>query len=447
MAGASGVGSSGVLIGAGVSGAGLYSTSNSLDIYGRPSFLFDTANSQYRNGLGGGLFTSFSSLSGLTFTRASTGYAQTSGGVLVPFASGVPRITDKGLLIEGARTNLCLQSQTFDNATWTKAGGSVTANQYTAPDGTVTADLFTEDSSAATQHRVLQTPSVAANTSVAVSYHVRRASGARNFYIQLVASGGSDILTAYYNLGTGAMGATTTAGTASLTSATITALGDSWYRCTLTGIISTTAIFASGRYGACNGTTAGSETYTGDGTSGLYLWGGQIESGVTFPSSYIPTTSASVTRAADVASIAVSGFVYPATLFAEFERVVDMGAIEGIMSIGDGASSTSSISINASDLFRIESGGATVGQSNAGAVSTGVVSRGAGRVLTNDVQSVLNGTLGANDATASYPNAITTLILGGNATIGHNAPFGYIKRAAAWSNLAFSNAQLQSVST
>jgi hypothetical protein len=47
---------------------------------------------------------------GWTFARASAGYAETSAGVLVPFASGVLRRTDRGVLIEEARTNLYLNS-------------------------------------------------------------------------------------------------------------------------------------------------------------------------------------------------------------------------------------------------------------------------------------------------------------------------------------------------
>ena len=61
---------------------------------------------------GGDYVGALANTPGWSFTRASAGYAQTSAGALVSFASGVPRITDKGILIEGARTNLFLNSAT-----------------------------------------------------------------------------------------------------------------------------------------------------------------------------------------------------------------------------------------------------------------------------------------------------------------------------------------------
>lgn len=90
--------------------------------------------------------TVLSDLSGATFTRALAGYAAKADGSLQSFASGAPRVTDQGLLIENAATNLCIRSQEIDHGAWSKSAGgtgsapTVTANATTAPDGSMTAD-------------------------------------------------------------------------------------------------------------------------------------------------------------------------------------------------------------------------------------------------------------------------------------------------------------------
>jgi hypothetical protein len=76
------------------------------------------------------------------------------------------RVNSSGL-IEKAKVNLLLQSQTFDNASWTKSNASVSANTITAPDGTSTADTFAITANFGT---ILQTPSLA--TGVASTYSV-----------------------------------------------------------------------------------------------------------------------------------------------------------------------------------------------------------------------------------------------------------------------------------
>lgn len=85
---------------------------------GGPGFLpgasvaLNFTSGQYRFGPGSAASSSFAGLPGLTVTRGSpaTTYAETVAGVLVPFSANQARITNKGLLIEEARTNLFLNS-------------------------------------------------------------------------------------------------------------------------------------------------------------------------------------------------------------------------------------------------------------------------------------------------------------------------------------------------
>jgi hypothetical protein len=240
----------------------------------------------------------------ITFVRGSNATYVDSSGLIQTASSNVARFTHNtvtlrslGLLIEESRTNLITYSEAINNAAWTHVGGSHTANQTTAPSGEVTADLFTENSAASTQHRLYQIPVVATGTTYTASVFVKRASGSRQFALTLTTT--TSVARVYFNLDTGTVG-TVVAG-----SGTITAYPNDWYRCTATGV--SDGLLGTVFLQLCNGTTSGSETYTGDGTSGLYIWGAQLEAGA-FPTSYITTAGATATRAADLPSITGSNF-------------------------------------------------------------------------------------------------------------------------------------------
>ena len=73
-----------------------------------------------------------------------------------------------------------------------------------------------------------------------------------------------------------------------------------WYRCSTTFTTPSSITFQQVLIGILqNGTT---DTYAGNGSSGIYIWGAQLEVGA-FPTSYIPTDSATATRGADFAEI------------------------------------------------------------------------------------------------------------------------------------------------
>ena len=80
-------------------------------------------------------------------------------------------------LIEKVRTNLILQSETFNNASWTKDSATITANTTTAPDGTTTADTLTISDS----QYIYQSITLTAGVSYTISLYVRVASGTNQF--------------------------------------------------------------------------------------------------------------------------------------------------------------------------------------------------------------------------------------------------------------------------
>jgi hypothetical protein len=242
-----------------------------------------------------------------TTTQPITNYVP----ALQTAASGVARFDHKpttfeslGLLVEEQRTNLLTYSEQFDNAAWTKTNSSTTSNTIVAPDGTLTGDKLVEDT-ATNVHLARQSPT---GTVTAVHTFSCYAKAAERSVIalQLVdnASTGNGIAS-YFNLLTGATSNISNFGNGSGAVATMTAVGNGWYRCTLSGITNTSGTTFRAIVFVVQ--TAGSTSYTGDGYSGLYIWGAQLEAGA-FPTSYIPTVAATVTRNADAASMTGTNF-------------------------------------------------------------------------------------------------------------------------------------------
>ena len=207
----------------------------------------------------------------ITHTRASSGTYVGSDG-----------------LIKTATTNLLLRSEEFET-TWVLPGlqsfgsGSI-ANAIAAPDGTTTADKLVEDNSpSASQHYAYQLVPIIAGLPYTVSVYAKAAE--RQEIFLALATFNSAFLSntsSYFNLVSGTTRTVGINATASIVDA-----GGGWYRCSLTGIAqtSTTAIISGGAIS--NGSTF---FYAGDGTSGIYLWGAQLEQSSTV-GEYIPTTS------------------------------------------------------------------------------------------------------------------------------------------------------------
>jgi len=234
-----------------------------------------------------------------------------------------------GLLTEGARTNLALRSEEFDNAYWDKLGVAATANASTSPQGNLTADRLAETISTG-GHRIRSgNVSLTQNVSYTASIFARAsernflAIGHTNFANW---SGGSPI--AYFNLSNGTVGTVGTGATAR-----IEAFSGGWYRCSLT-----TTFVAASTTGQLDFYVAQSDnviSYTGDGVSGLFIWGAQLEAG-SFPSTYIPTVGSTVTRPTDQVSYA--NFPQPAEIAARggitvYHRFVDVGSTSTLNAI------------------------------------------------------------------------------------------------------------------
>jgi hypothetical protein len=201
-----------------------------------------------------------------------------------------------GLLVEEQRTNLCLQSETFDNASWTKSASSVTANTIVAPDGSLTGDNLIEDTTNAV-HFAHQSLAFTSGTTYTFSVYVKSAGRTKmtlGFQTTLLTS----------NFASFDLSAGTITGQGSNATPRITAVGNGWYRVSNT-VTPTASVTAQAQIVLRD--AADDSTYTGDGYSGIFIWGAQLEAGA-FATSYIPTTSASATRSADAASMTGANF-------------------------------------------------------------------------------------------------------------------------------------------
>ena len=193
----------------------------------------------------------------------------------------------KGLLIEEQRTNTATYSEDFSNASWIKTTATISANSAAAPDGTTTADLCYPTSTGTYRGFYKSFSSASVATTI-----FAKSAGKTAF--AFVASDGNSI-GASFNLSNG-----TVSNVFSGHTATITPAGNGWYRCSLSATTTILQVFIQDSQGT-------SGTSTTNSTDGILFWGAQVESG-SFPTSYIPTTTAAVTRSADVCQISGADF-------------------------------------------------------------------------------------------------------------------------------------------
>jgi len=226
----------------------------------------------------------------VTFSRASSGTYVGSDGLIKTAVTDAPRfdhdpVTGEslGLLIEESRTNLLTYSEEFDDGSYLTAanGGLVvptkTPNQATAPDGSLTADKIDYPAvSAAGTYSLIYRNAVTLSGSHSSSIYLRGAVGGEKVYLYYIVDG--------------------------IYSNTLCTLTTEWQRFSV--------IFTGGTLSYWH---LGVDLRSGSGqvaqsASTIYAWGAQVEANASFPTSYIPTSGSTVTRAADIATIEGTNF-------------------------------------------------------------------------------------------------------------------------------------------
>jgi len=334
----------------------------------------------------------------ISFTRASSGTYIGSDGLIQTATTNAPRFDHNpttgeslGLLVEEARTNLLLQSEDLAT-TWTPGTGTViTTNTWTAPDGTLTGNQFTVGTSSTAPS---QNVTVAASSSYTLSFYLNTLLTTSAF-LRLRFSTLAGSTSAFFNISTLAFGTLN-----GITNPTVQLVGTNIYRLSVTHTYD--AVSAGSRSVAISSVTTDNGG-TADTGKIVAIWGMQYELGA-FPTSYIPTTTATVTRAADVASITGSNFSSwynqtEGTVFGQFLRTASTNSQQGrVFSFNNGTNT------NAFEIYQ-------TGASNPSAQITATTAQAlwtpSGFTVGTSIKEVLGYQL--NNSNASFNGSAETL--------------------------------------
>jgi len=370
----------------------------------------------------------------ITFTRASTATYFDEDGILQSALANVPRIdfnpstlVCNGLLIEEQRTNSILQSENF-STTWVATNASITTNVTTAPDGTTTADKLTEALDVNSVHQVAQTSvTVMSSATYTASVYAKADTRTRVRIAFIVGATGGVFADA--NLTSGTIGAASSFGGGTAVTSAIQSVGNGWFRILITG---SGPAGTSGELRCELLDATGNRQYNGDGTSGLFIWGAQLEAGA-FATSYIPTTTTALTRNADVASMTGTNFsswynASEGTLFAQSQTAqayaagvparvsIDDGTISNRIAMRNGNNFSSVVTVSGSPVASLE---LTAWNSN--------ITKQAIAYKVDDFAYTTNGASVVTDTSGAIPS-VNRLGIGLTGT--QNFLNGYIQRIA-----------------
>jgi hypothetical protein len=332
----------------------------------------------------------------------------TTTAVSVGPVSGLPRLdylnsSCPRLLLEPQTTALNQFSEQLDNAYWTKTNCTVTANQTTSPSGYADAELIV-DNTATDQHVITRSIAVTSGNKYTASFFLKPA-GYNTAAIRMGLG----------SLWTGGTGPTVEFDLVALTGTVVDGsgvtfsiedYGNGWVRCAVTGTCVTSGNTVYSLY------VKQYFSYTGNGTDGIYAWGGNMTA-TGYVQSYIPTLSTSVTRVLDsFVKTGISSLInsQEGTLF--FEIAADsINTGTSILSISDGTSSNTLYSgfstTNNSYVAQLIVGG--VAQNNFAGTLTNIQANNKFAISykANDIKMYINGTLVASNTSATMPAAGT----------------------------------------
>ncbi len=364
--------------------------------------------------------SSFLTASGGTFSRNSIATYFDSTGTLQTASANTPRFyydpvthVAKGILIEESRTNIATYSEQMENAAWGHYLNSVAANVIAAPDGAMTADKIVIDSGThsggSRLHRIL---TLADNSNYTFSFYIKAAEFTSAGIFGQNKTGGNG----YFNVSL--TSPTSPQSNSMFSYMRSTDMGNGWLHFVLvfnSGAGATSPLIAI--YAQCFCGT------TGDGVKGFYLWGAQLEQGSS-ATSYIPTTTATVTRGSDIFSIPTGAWydTSKGTMLSRYEIPYLTGTnYPGTAVISNGTGANGNILyVNAAAKYKaaqIKSGNIISFNQGAGsgsALAESTPSNDALAYEANNANFSTNGTIGAIDTAVTVPTSVSTLYIGGD---------------------------------
>ena len=271
-----------------------------------------------------------------TFTREGVSGQPNStrvnkDGLIEEVNSNVPRLdysdgSCPSLLLENQSTNLLPYSEDFSDSSWQSSGLSVSSNQTISPDSTLSSDKLIEDNSNSNHQLYSVITSVQSNNVYTLSLFAKK--GERD--IIQISVGGTSFLEgnvyANFDLANGSIG------NGNYLDAKIDMLQNDWYKCSVSFTTISTSNFTISIQPKLTSSASRNLAYQGDGTSGLYIWGAQLEE-QSYPTSYIPTNGATNTRLQDIANNSGNSSLINSTegvLYAEISALVNSGTDRAI---------------------------------------------------------------------------------------------------------------------
>jgi hypothetical protein len=276
------------------------------------------------------------------FTRSGNATRVNSDGLIELVSTNVPRLNYPlidgvvqgcpSLLLEPQRINLLPYSEDFSNAEWIKGSVLTPISGFVSPKGDLSAFKLVEDSSNSI-HRIYDIIPISNGVTYTQSIFAKK--GERNF-LQIMFGGKIDPTDfANFDLENGVI--TSEVGDVS---PKIEYYGNGWYKCSATATSTQTSTEAFYLTIVENGQSSRTQSYQGDGTSGIYIFGAQVEAG-SYPTSYIPTSGTTATRSAETCNNAGDVNTFndsEGVLFAEISALADDGTAR-VITINDGGSS------------------------------------------------------------------------------------------------------------